>query len=75
MTFFKENLEVSVFRCEFNTKMQDRQSANRMLRRTPECTERKRSQTAQKMSERNGQRGNRILRRILEGKRKTMKTE
>jgi hypothetical protein len=38
-----------------------------MLRRIP--TERKQQPDAQKMSERNRQSGNRILRRILEGKR------
>jgi len=68
INFFKENLEVSVFWCESNTQMQDRQNGNRMLRRIRECKERKRQQTAQMMSEHSRQSGNRMLRRIRESK-------
>jgi hypothetical protein len=48
--------------------MQEKQNDNRMLRRIPACTERKRQQDTHKMSECNRQNDNRILRRILEGK-------
>jgi hypothetical protein len=48
--------------------MQDRQNVNRMLRRIPECIERN-GQHAAQISEPNRQSGNRILRRILEGRK------